>query len=195
MNFSTHSIFLSLSLLVVITIGCKTTEEPTDDDITTTTDTAAIDAEEASALQTTLNNNRSQLSDIYASQQHDMPEHFLKESTDKPLNNNPSDGFRIQIHSTRKVEVADSVAGAFRVWSDTTLTGYDAKAYESFRQPYYKVQVGDFQQRDQATEFLQLIKDQYPDAWIVHDRIEPSNAPADTTSFSLKTEEADSLDQ
>jgi hypothetical protein len=115
-----------------------------------------------------------------------MPAAFLKtDSSNESINHNPFDGYRIQILSTRELTNADSVAASFRVWSDTTITGYNAKAYVSFRQPYFKVHIGDFQQRNQANSFTQLIKQKYPDAWVVHDRINPADVPADTASFSF----------
>lgn len=198
---STYSRYFSLILLtvfVIIAYGCKTAEETTDDStVSTDTDTETV-TEEVTALQSLLNSSRSQLSDLHISQKHDMPEHFLKAKTgDNTLNSDPSDGFRIQILSTREVEVADSVAGSFRVWSDTTIAGYEPEAHVSFRQPYYKVHIGDFQQREQANSFSKLLKAKFPDAWVVHDRINPENVPADTASFSfkkLKPLNADSLE-
>jgi len=190
MSHSFRNILLvSIALLIAISYGCKTTEQtvPDDSPISTDTDTeATVSDEDISELQKLLNENRNSLSDIYLSQNHDMPDAFLKTDTSsESLNQNPYDGYRIQILSTRELAVADSVAASFRTWSDTTITGYNAKAYVSFRQPYFKVHIGDFQQRDQANSFTQLIKRKYPDAWVVHDRISPSNVPADTASFSF----------
>lgn len=167
-------------------MSCKSTEETTreqDEPIVTeeTSDSEAI------AL---LDNTRSRLSDVYLTQKQDIPEIYLQaDSAKEEVNRNPYDGFRIQILSTRKVEHADSVANSFRIWADTTIAGYSADAYVSFRQPYYKVHIGDFQQREQANQFSRLIKPQYPDAWVVHDRIEPDDIPADTATFEIKKPE------
>lgn len=190
MNIFTRSTFYYLIValfFIGLFTGCKTVEESTDRTVTTTADSVSVETESASGLQQLLNENRSKLSDVYVSQKQDMPDSFLKESeSDESLNRDPYDGYRVQILSTRKVEVADSVANSFRIWADTTITGYEAEAYLSFKQPYYKVHIGDFQQRDKANSFSQLLKKRYPDAWVVHDRIEPSNVPADTSSFSFK---------
>jgi hypothetical protein len=149
-------------------------------------DSIRVARESMSDLQLMLDNNRSELSDVYATQRQDMPSVFLKKSSsDESINSDPFDGYRIQIISTKNVQLADSVANAFRVWSDTTIVGYSAKAYVFFKQPFYKVHVGDFHNRDKADDFTQLVKHNYPDAWVVHDRIDPSNMPADTTSFSI----------
>ncbi len=194
-----NTFFGFIVLLLIIAYGCKSTEQTVPDDaaISTDTDTAVtVSDEEASDLQKLLNNNRNSLSDIHLSQKHDMPATFLKtDSSSESLNENPFDGYRVQILSTRKLAIADSVAASFRLWSDTTITGYNAKAYVSFRQPYFKVHIGDFQQRGQANSYSQLVKRKYPDAWVVHDRINPANVPADTTSFSFGKPDTTNLNE
>lgn len=175
-------------------LGCSTSEksreetQPLDQESTETTAD-----EDLTSLQKMLAQNRSSLSDVQNSQKHDMPEVFLrKDSSDASLNSDPFDGYRVQILSTRDQPLADSVATKFRAWADTTITGYTADAYVFFKQPFYKVHVGDFQERDKANSFSRLIKRHYPEAWVVHDRIDPSSVPADTASFSFrKTRESD----
>lgn len=186
-------------LLIIVSFGCKPSEETTTEDGTEAveSDTAVVSEEEPTEMQTTLSRTRSRLSDIHSSQQHDMPKAFLKKDKGgASLNSDPSAGYRVQIISTRDQQLADSVANEFRAWSDSTIAGYDAKSYVSFNQPFYRVHIGDFQQREQANSFSKLIKSEYPEAWVVHDRIEPSNVPADTANFSLKEfddEETDSV--
>ncbi len=184
-------------LIILVSLGCTATKETSTDDglDPAERDTAAISEEDLNELRTLLTQNRSRLSDVHTSQHHDMPEAFLKkDSSDASINSNPFDGYRVQIISTRDVQLADSVASQFRTWADTTITGYEAKTYVSFRQPFYKVHIGDFHQRDQANSFSKLIKHKYPDAWVVHDRIEPSNTPADTATFQIKKPEPLSTD-
>lgn len=186
-------------LLIFVSMGCKPSEETATDDGTETveSDTSVVSEDEPTELQATLTQNRSRLNDIHSSQQHDMPKAFLKKDEgNTSLNSDPSAGYRVQIISTRDQQLADSVANEFQAWSDSTIAGYNAESYVSFNQPFYRVHIGDFQQRDQANSFSKLIKPEYPEAWVVHDRIEPSNVPADTATFSLKEleeEEADSI--
>lgn len=186
-NFLRNSAFFLLIGIVIFSLGCSTTEKATDDQgITTDRDTAAISKENMTELQQMLAENRSKLSDLYTSQKHDMPTAFMKkDSSTEAINNDPYDGYRVQIISTRNIQLADSVANQYRSWADSTIKGYSAEAYTFFRQPFYKVHIGDFQQRKQANSFSKLIKQKYPDAWVVHDRINPSNVPADTASFSI----------
>jgi len=176
----------SFSIIVLIVIGivsCKTTEQTTPDQKDPTVTEGDEPLSEFIAL---LDDTRSSLSDVYLTQKQDIPDIYLKaDSAGERIYRNPYDGYRIQILSTRNVERADSVANSFRMWSDSTISGYAADAYVSFRQPHFKVHVGDFQMRDQANRFSRLIKKRYPDAWVVHDKIEPSDVPADTASFSF----------
>ncbi len=176
----------SFSIIVLIVIGivsCKTTEQTTPDQKDPTVTEGDEPLSEFIAL---LDDTRSSLSDVYLTQKQDIPDIYLKaDSAGERIYRNPYDGYRIQILSTRNVERADSVANSFRMWSDSTISGYAADAYVSFRQPHFKVHVGDFQMRDQANRFSRLIKKRYPDAWVVHDKIEPSEVPADTASFSF----------
>lgn len=187
-NLYKNTILSLIVLIIFISVGCKTTKQVTPDDSTTSADSSTVEREDVSELQELLNNNRSSLSDLHISQAHDMPEAFLKKnSSDASINADPYDGYRIQIISTRELQLADSVANEFRMWADTTISGYSAEPYVFFKQPFFKVHVGDFQQRNHANNFSKLVKRKYPDAWVVHDRINPENTPADTASFSYMT--------
>lgn len=180
--------FILITILLVGIYGCKTSEQTTSE----SDDAPQEIAETPSERQAMLDRTRSQLTDLYVSQKQDIPEAFLKDDSEtQQTNRNPYDGYRVQILSTRDVALADSVSNEFRSWADSTISGYQPKVYQSFRQPHYRVHIGDFQQRDKANEFSRLIKFQYPDAWVVHDRIEPEKVPTDTASFSLQ--EPDSL--
>lgn len=184
--------FTIVGLLVIGIIGCKTTKQtsPEQEDPTT-----ADRDEPLSEFIRVLDETRSSLSDVYLTQKQDIPDIYLKaDSVGEQINRNPYDGFRVQILTTRNVEQADSVANSFRMWADSTIKGYQADAYVSFRQPQFKVHVGDFQIREQANKFSRLIKKRYPDAWVVHDRIEPSDVPADTASFEIKQPEPLEMD-
>jgi|GEM_PF-589006 len=188
--------------IIAFSIGCSTSKNTARDNGATSfgTDTASMGNEHLTDLQRMLKNNRSELSDVYTTQRQDMPKAFLKKSSsNEAINNDPFDGYRIQIISTKDMQLADSVASQFRGWADTTIAGYSAKTYVFFKQPFYKVHVGDFHKRDLAYDFTKLIKRKYPEAWVVHDRIDPKDVPVDTASFSIikpgdrKKAKADSL--
>lgn len=130
--------------------------------------------------------NRSFLSDRFALIQHDIPESYLVEVAQDEREIDPSAGFRVQILSTRNVALADSTRDEFRLWASERLSGHEVQAYIFFRQPYYRVRVGDFQNRRRAIELSNLLKVRYPDAWVVHDRIEPERVPADTSEIRMR---------
>lgn len=127
--------------------------------------------------------NRSFLSDRFAGIQHDIPESFLAEVEQQEREIDESAGYRVQILSTRDVALADSTRDEFRVWASQRLDGYEIDAYIFFRQPYYRIRVGDFRDRNKAINLSSMLKSRYPDAWVVHDRIEPDRVPADTTEI------------
>lgn len=43
--------------------------------------------------------------------------------------------------------------------------------YVTFREPYYRLRVGDFRTRLEAIEYLDRIKKSYPQAWVIKDKI------------------------
>jgi hypothetical protein len=133
--------------------------------------------------------NRSMLTDQFDNLRHDMPEVFTREIVKDEREVDQYAGFRVQILSTRDVEEADSIRDEFMAWADSSFHDYTPDAYVLFRQPYYRVRTGDFHDREMAIEFSRLVKIHYPDAWIVHDRVEPQNVPADTVEIRFKDPE------
>ncbi|MDX1671231.1 MAG: SPOR domain-containing protein [Balneolaceae bacterium] len=187
MNCRSATIFI-LSLLVVAgTYSCTATKQITETGEEQEEDSLRIVTEPSTTLD--LNALRSSLGDEYITQQHDFPETFMeKYQGDQQKERDPFDGFRIQIASSRRVVIADSIASSFRVWSDTTLAGYQPDTYVFFRQPYYRVHVGDFHNRERAIDLSRLIKRVFPQAWVVHDRINPSLVPPDTVQIGIQTD-------
>jgi hypothetical protein len=129
---------------------------------------------------------RSQLSDVYASQKHDYPKAFLHRKNEGSNDNTPDyRGFRIQLISTRNVSVVDSVRTHFYQWLKKNPTTYKPRAHRLFRQPYYRVHIGDFQDRERAIIYSRLLKKEFPGAWVVHDRINPKLVPSDTLEMEF----------
>ena len=75
------------------------------------------------------------------------------------------DGFRIQLVATTDRRKVDQYQSAFGGKYPGVFVGW------SQAQPYYRVRVGGFTNRTDATKFLQSIKGDYPDAYIVADRV------------------------
>jgi len=91
------------------------------------------------------------------------------------------EGFRIQIYSGPSPAIADTVSKRFRFWSVRSISGYSPETYTFFKAPYYRVHVGDFHEREKAYDVAQIIKRAFPDAWVVYDRVNPWNVPADSS--------------
>ena len=175
---------VSFTFIILLFTSCSTVEQAAVDRDETQKETTEQQDETGKDVKQLLAQNRSKLSDVHASQQHDIPASFLQRDTsDAPVERDPFDGYRVQILSTRDISLADSVSQQYRMWSDTTMTNYRPKSYVFFNQPFYKVHIGDFQSQEKALKLSDLLKRRYPEAWVVHDRINPSLVPADSVKI------------
>lgn len=78
------------------------------------------------------------------------------------------DGFRLQIAATTDRRKMEEVIADFR-------SRYAGVPIEWVQQrPYYKVKVGAFLSRNDAQNFLKNLKKDFPDAYLVQDRIKAS---------------------
>ena len=93
-----------------------------------------------------------------------LDKHTLKnEKTDE------MDGFRIQIiYNTDRAQVYDVKSKVYQEFRTF-------KTYLVFEQPYYKLRVGDFRTRIEATSYLGEILKHFPTAFIVKDVIKIKN--------------------
>jgi hypothetical protein len=187
---------------MLLLISCSSTEKSTERDRTDriasggtpyldVPDEAADEflMEDMNELERLLYDTRNTLDDESVNLQHEMPEMFTRIIESRTNQVDEFVGFRVQILSTRDVVHADTTRDGFMAWADSTLAGYEPNAYVFFRQPYYRVRTGDFRDRDMAIEFSRILKQYYPDAWVVHDRIEPNRVPADTASIRIREPE------
>lgn len=185
-----HLLIIISAVTFTVLYSCATSEPVTDNNASGDEESGTIlnlpegsyeefvDIEELNEVEKILYENRSRLSDLFASRSHDMPEFFLREVQEEETD--IYTGFRIQVLSTRDMDLADTTQTAFNAWADTTFQEFIPRAYVFFRQPFYRVRVGDFHNRDRAIEFSRKIKSRYPDAWVVHDQINPFRVPPDT---------------
>lgn len=199
----TKSILSSISVLsLLLLLSCSSTEQAADRDRADRSGgggTPYLDIPEEAAeellledmndLERLLYETRNTLGDESANLQHEMPETFTMKIESSTDDVDEFVGFRVQILSTRDVVHADTTRDGFIAWADTTLAGYEPNAYVFFRQPYYRVRTGDFRDRDMAIEFSRILKQYYPDAWVVHDRIEPNLVPVDTANIRIREQE------
>lgn len=185
-----RNIFLLLGISFLV-LSCSTTESTTKDDGSTSADGDGSLSEEyryedLSDTERMLLGTRSQLSNHYSDDMVEVPDLYMQEIIVNERQIDPYAGYRVQLLSTRNVAEADSVRDYFVAWADSTIAGYEPDAYVVFRSPNYRVRAGDFQNRDRAIHFSGMLKSRYPDAWVVHERIEPSNVPADTSEIRFR---------
>ena len=65
----------------------------------------------------------------------------------------------------------DALSNAEIIKKDFELNFSDLTAYVTFREPYYRVRVGDYRTRLEANKLLKAIRKSYQDAWIIQDKI------------------------
>ncbi|MCW5908239.1 MAG: SPOR domain-containing protein [Chitinophagales bacterium] len=76
-----------------------------------------------------------------------------------------TDGYRIQVTYTNvRDEVYQSKGAMYKQFPDLV-------SYVEYEQPYYKLRLGDFKTRLEATYYLQQVIALYPGAFIVKDKI------------------------
>ncbi|MBL4670211.1 MAG: SPOR domain-containing protein [Flavobacteriales bacterium] len=75
-------------------------------------------------------------------------------------------GYRIQIYSGNKKQLANQTRASFlRVHPKT-------KAHLNYKQPHYKVRVGDFKTKLEALKYKKFITKEFPSSFIVRDEID-----------------------
>ena len=108
---------------------------------------------------------------------HDVPERLMDGKAERRTSRT-GQGYRIQIYSSQDKAGADRLTEQAMAWwrsekRNGTLDAYadDPPVYLVFRQPYYRVRVGNFASRADALEVLRLIERRFPDAFVVPDRV------------------------
>jgi len=84
------------------------------------------------------------------------------------------EGYRIQIFFDAG---HTSMQNAYKVMEIFEARYPGEHAYISFREPYYRIRVGDFRTRIEAEGFRQKIMPEYPNAFIIKDNINPPPVP------------------
>lgn len=123
---------------------------------------------------------RTKLGDNKSGTLNTLPDAFIVEetTTDATVSESNNSGYRIQLISTSDRNRAQKIIGDFNDWifSSEDIT-YKAEAYLIYRQPNYRVHIGDFKTRIQANEFVKFIKRRFNDAWIIQDQIIEDRVP------------------
>lgn len=113
---------------------------------------------------------------------HDVPGRLLTGRVEQAMSQQNRPGYRIQIYSSQDKRNADRRVESAEVWwrQQARLGNLDEvypgstespQVYLDFRQPFYRVRVGNFGTRTEAQAFLQLIETRFPDAFIAPDTV------------------------
>ncbi|HLO92276.1 MAG: SPOR domain-containing protein [Chloroflexota bacterium] len=79
-------------------------------------------------------------------------------------------GWRIQIFFDSGANSKRKASEALKLFNERYP---ETDAYLSFKEPYYRVRVGDFRTRLEAEGFLRKVQAQYPNAFATNDYINP----------------------
>jgi len=115
--------------------------------------------------------------------EHDAPESLLRGTAVKPPGST-QEGYRIQILSTRSKQQADQVfAQAVRWWAEGREQGRlgllppsedgISPIYQEYNEPYWRVRIGDFVERDAAEELMPMVRAHFGNVFIA-----PAQIPA-----------------
>ena len=97
-----------------------------------------------------------------------VPVNLLPEQKTADTTNELVDGFRIQLISTKDLESATKA----KLIAEEQFSDLHISFYLEFDSPYYKVRVGDFQNRNSAENIREIVRSRgYPKAWIVKTKI------------------------
>jgi hypothetical protein len=84
------------------------------------------------------------------------------------LNNPEIDGYRVQIFFDSG---SNSKNKAISAKGDFDLGNPEMKSYLSYKEPYYRVRVGNFRTLSEAVGFQKKISSSYPNSFAVKDKI------------------------
>ena len=119
---------------------------------------------------------------------HDVPAHVMEGRVEVPAQAGPPappepaeptarqvDGYRIQVFNTASGDAAERIRGEAIDWWQSVQSTPDAprtmEALVAYQQPYYRVRIGSFETREEADQALALVRQRFPDAFIVSDLV------------------------
>ncbi len=113
---------------------------------------------------------------------HDVPERLLRNQAGAGTVREVG-GFRVQVFSTLDLTEAAAAEEEVKAYWQTleasapeSVSGLDEPAvYRFFRQPYYRIRVGDFPGRARADRVAKLLAQRFPGAFVVPDRVRVRN--------------------
>ncbi|MFT5143478.1 MAG: hypothetical protein ACI80V_002226 [Rhodothermales bacterium] len=109
---------------------------------------------------------------------HDVPESLWQNRADVGVEQNVA-GYRVQVIATLDPGEAASAEATLKDWwarqalrlSPDSPVPAEMQVYRLFRQPYYRVRIGDLTSREVAEELLGIVSSRFAGAFIVPDRV------------------------
>ncbi|MDE2996100.1 MAG: SPOR domain-containing protein [Bacteroidota bacterium] len=110
--------------------------------------------------------------------EHDVPLALMNSTADDGAQVELS-GFRVQVFSSSEREEAVTVEDEARRWLNGLSEGQrnalglpeTVPVYSIYRQPFYRIRVGDFEFRDDASRLATTLQRRFPGALVVPDRV------------------------
>lgn len=112
---------------------------------------------------------------------HRVPTRLMRGRADEGVRR-AIDGFRIQVFSARDKQAAQDFRERVRQWwqeenteARGTALGADPPIVIKYSQPYYRVRIGAFADRDAAEQALSVVSQEYPNAFISRGTVTVTN--------------------
>lgn len=94
------------------------------------------------------------------------------------------DGYRIQVFTSESRDTAERIRGEVTEWLSQNPSAAGSMRFGmplvAYLQPYYRVRLGAFQYENDARQALELVRRQYPEAFIVPDLVTVMARPAES---------------
>lgn len=171
-----YSAIVAFLTVIILIAGCSTSTQVLD---TSTADDPAVTADSILAggdyITMDYSAIRAKMVDPLGSVSNTFPEEY-KIITSGSMATNNRQGFRVQLISTQNREDAEIMLESYKIWLARQRFDQNPKGYILFRAPFFRVHIGDFYDRSVAMDLVQRMKDQFPDAWVVADEVDPNEA-------------------
>ena len=118
--------------------------------------------------------------------EHDVPERVMAGRVEVPGQGAPAppaeeprtrqvDGYRIQVFNTSSRDAAERIRDEAAAWWQGARSASgaprDMALQIAYQQPYYRVRMGAFASREEADRALTLVRQRFPDAFLVADLV------------------------
>lgn len=109
---------------------------------------------------------------------HDVPAALMQNRADAGVEAEVA-GYRVQVLATLDPQEAQVMEARLKDWwqrragmlSPDSQLPAEMKVYRLFRQPYYRIRIGDLPDRDLAEELLAMVSRSFDGAFVVPDRV------------------------